>query len=149
MPSNGSKHYKRPESVLVVVYTETGDALLLLRKHPPDFWQSVTGSLEWGENAAAAARRELAEETGIGDVEIVDRCTSRRFRIRPDWASRFRPGVTENLEHLYSVELPEPIPVHLNPEEHTELLWLPRDSAARRVGSWTNREAILAIVPAP
>jgi len=57
--------YKRPESVLVVIHTPRGEVLLLRRRQPADFWQSVTGSLEWGESTAQAARRELAEETGF------------------------------------------------------------------------------------
>ena len=51
--------------MLVVIYTAGGEFLLLERRKPPGFWQSVTGSLEWGETADAAARRELIEETGI------------------------------------------------------------------------------------
>ena len=51
--------------MLVVVYTAGRDVLLLQRREPPDFWQSVTGSLEPGESAIDAARRELLEETGI------------------------------------------------------------------------------------
>jgi lipoyl(octanoyl) transferase len=40
--------------------------LLLLRRTPErgGFWQQVTGRIEPGEDAAAAARRELREETG-------------------------------------------------------------------------------------
>ena len=51
--------YKRPESVLVVVYTVSGQTLLLKRKRPI-FWQSITGSLKWpDESASDAAYREL------------------------------------------------------------------------------------------
>ncbi len=60
--------FKRPESVLVVIYTKDGDALLLQRVRPawPEFWQSVTGSLHWSEQVPLdAARRELHEEAGI------------------------------------------------------------------------------------
>ena len=47
--------YKRPESVLVVVHSSDGMILLLKRADIEDFWQSVTGSLDWGETASAAA----------------------------------------------------------------------------------------------
>jgi ADP-ribose pyrophosphatase YjhB (NUDIX family) len=40
-----------------VIYTAEGEFLLLERRRPPGFWQSVTGSLEWDEHADAAARR--------------------------------------------------------------------------------------------
>ncbi|HEX6549558.1 MAG TPA: dihydroneopterin triphosphate diphosphatase, partial [Gammaproteobacteria bacterium] len=34
--------FKRPESVLVVIYTSRGEVLQLRRREPADFWQSVT-----------------------------------------------------------------------------------------------------------
>ena len=58
--------FKRPESVLVVVTTRAGKVLLLRRADHPEFWQSITGSMEWGdEQPVEAAARELREETGI------------------------------------------------------------------------------------
>ena len=56
---------KRPESVLIIVSTLNAEVLLLRRRRPPGLWQSVTGSLEWGEGPRSAAQRELHEETGI------------------------------------------------------------------------------------
>ena len=71
--------YKRPFSVLVVVHTRSGEVLLLRRRDPPDFWQSVTGSLREGESPAEAAARELAEETGIAHAGLVDCGITHRF----------------------------------------------------------------------
>lgn len=140
---------KRPESVLVVVYTIAGEVLLLRRVRPPDFWQSVTGSLRWDEaDPLVTARRELAEETGLrGELSIVDCDWSQRFPIKPEWRARYGPGVTENLEHVFRLELPESRPIVLSPHEHSDYLWLPRDQAAERTASWTNRDAILRCVP--
>ena len=61
----GAVQYRRPESVLIVIHTEGGEFLLLERRRPPGFWQSVTGSLEWGEFADRAARREVLGENRI------------------------------------------------------------------------------------
>jgi len=137
------KPLKRPESVLVVVYTADLDVLLLHRTHPLDFWQSVTGSMRWEEHDPLdTARRELMEETGLVDEGLASCAVSNRFVIRPEWRVRYGPDVTENVEHVYRLRLPGRVPVMLNSDEHTDYLWLPRAEAAAKVWSWTNREAI-------
>lgn len=142
--------FKRPESVLVVVYTTTREVLLLRRVRPKAFWQSVTGSLEWHESdPIITARRELHEETGIDShcFRLIDCRTSRQFPIKPAWRHRYAPGTRHNTEHVFCLELPQPLPVRLNPSEHREYLWLPRDCAADKVTSYTNRDAILQFIP--
>ena len=51
------------------VRTPAGDRILLTRRHPdgilPDSWELPGGKFEDGEAAAAAAARELHEETGL------------------------------------------------------------------------------------
>jgi ADP-ribose pyrophosphatase len=70
----------RPDLVAIWIYRVPDPArpdrieLLLLRRSPhrplPGLWQCVTGSIEPDERVAAAALRELAEETGIGGEAI-------------------------------------------------------------------------------
>lgn len=135
--------YKRPESVLVVVYTRDGQVLMLRRRHPPDFWQSVTGSLEWGEDRRRAALRELDEETGLTGEELED-CGERTvFTIYPIFRPRYAPGTVENLEHVFRLRLDRPIEVTLDATEHREYRWLPKGEAAALATSHTNRDAIL------
>ncbi len=138
---------KRPESVLVVIYTAADEVLVLRRRQPADFWQSVTGSLHWEEtDPLAAARRELREETGLGDnVEVVACGTINRFPILPPWRHRYAPDAVENVEHVFRVRLSERPPITLNPAEHSEYRWLVRAVAATQVTSYTNREAILRL----
>ena len=143
------KGFKRPESVLVLVYTRGGEVLLMRRTRPADFWQSVTGSLAWGEEPQAAARRELFEETGLTvGADLLDCGVTNRFPIRPPWRARYDPGVHDNTEHVFRVVLPARRSVTLNPAEHSDYAWLPREAAAARASSYTNRDAILAFVPA-
>jgi dATP pyrophosphohydrolase len=137
--------YKRPESVLVVVHTRAGEVLMLERREPAGFWQSVTGSLEWGESPAAAARRELREETRL-EVDIIDCHKTNRFPIHPAWRARYAPGTETNLEHVFRVEFSDRPEVSLNPREHGAYRWLPREAAAELASSWTNRDAILDYV---
>lgn len=142
-----TKAYKRPESVLVVVYTRAGKALMLRRADHPEFWQSITGSLEWSEaDLRAVACRELQEETGIdAGAALHDWGISNRYVIFPEWRHRYAPGITENTEHVFSLELDAEVPVRLNPKEHSAYEWLDLDAAAQRATSWTNRDVLRAL----
>lgn len=134
--------WRRPESVLVVVHTTALECLLLERVQPAGFWQSVTGSLEWGESAADAAARELREETGLEPSGLRDAGVRRRFEIYPEWRRKYAPGVEHNVEHQWYLELPEPRPIETDPREHGDYGWFSLDDAIAKVGSWTNREAL-------
>jgi dihydroneopterin triphosphate diphosphatase len=119
--------------VLIVVHTLGGEVLLLRRCQPPDFWQSVTGSLEWGETPEAAARRELFEETGLPCRRSPRLpASSIRFSILPAWRARYAPDVTENLEHVFRLGLEGRRAIRLNPAEHTDYRWVPAAEAVER-----------------
>ncbi|MBU0594487.1 MAG: dihydroneopterin triphosphate diphosphatase [Pseudomonadota bacterium] len=136
--------YKTPVSVLVVIYTPDLQVLLLERADHPGYWQSVTGSCDPGESLRQTAVREVAEETGL-DAEsfrLDDWQLQNVFEIYAEWRHRYGPGVTHNTEHVFGLEVPQPMPVRLAPREHLNFVWLPWQEAARKVFSWTNVEAI-------
>ena len=134
--------FKRPESVLVVIYTRSRECLLLERAEPRGFWQSVTGSLRSAETPAECAAREVREETGLSAVGLRDAQRERVFPIFPEFRYRYAPGVENNLEHLWYLERPAIEPVRIDPREHVAYEWLPIDLGVARVSSWTNREAL-------
>jgi len=139
----GDKAFKRPESVLVLVCTQQGEILLMERTRPLGFWQSVTGSLRWGEQAASAARRELLEETGLRAGQgLVDLHDGKTFPIRPPWRARYAPQVRRNREHWFVYELRSRQTIRLSRSEHRQFRWLPAATALQRASSWTNRELI-------
>jgi dATP pyrophosphohydrolase len=133
------QRYKRPESVLVVVYTTAGSTLLLERSIPTGFWQSVTGSLEAGETPAAAAARELTEETGIAAIGLRDLEQSARYPIASAWRARYAPDVTHNVEHYFACCVSAPTPITLAAHEHVSYAWLSFEDAITRVSSPSNR----------
>ncbi len=137
--------YKRPESVLILVCTRDGDVLLMERTQPRGFWQSVTGSLNWDETAAAAARRELREETGLkAGQRLIDLHRGERFPIVSPWRARYAPDARFNREHWFLVELASRRMIRLDPKEHRQYRWLPADKAAQLASSWTNQKLIKA-----
>jgi len=140
-PSQG--RFKRPESVLVLVYTRAGEVLMLERTRPRGFWQSVTGSLEWDETPVHAAVRELREETGLWAGQgLRDLRHVETFPIVPPWRERYAPTDRVNTEHWFALELPGRRLVLRNRDEHRQHRWLPWRQAAARASSWTNRAAI-------
>src|SRR3984885_13433082 len=138
--------YRRPESVLIVIYTAGGEYLLLERRRPPGFWQSVTGSLEWGEHADAAARREVIEETGITQGVLVNLQWTQVYEILAAFGKVYAPGVTLNLEHAFSLRLPQRVPVVLSDSEHAQYRWVPGLEALDIVSSSTNRAVIAELL---
>lgn len=136
---------KLPLSVLVVIHTVEREVLLLERALRPGYWQSVTGSLDWPEEPlAAAAAREVREETGIDPAHgrLAAWNVASTFEIYAQWRHRFAPGVTHNTEHVFGLVLPRRLPVSMAPAEHVAFLWLPWREAAERCFSWSNRDAI-------
>jgi dATP pyrophosphohydrolase len=140
--------YKIPRSVLVVIHTPDPQVLMMERAGWTGFWQSVTGSLAHdAERFRDAAIREVREETGLDATryDLRDWGMENRFEIFKKHRSRYAPGVTHNLEHVFSMEVPGPVPVTLDPAEHLSFKWLPYREAAALTISWTNRDAILAL----
>ena len=135
---------KLPVSVLVVIHDPRLHVLLIERAAQPGFWQSVTGSLDdEHEPLAAAAAREVAEETGIvAGGALRDWRLANEYEIYPRWRHRYAPGVWKNVEHVFSLQVPEGTPVRLAEREHRAWQWLPWHEAAAKCFSASNAQAI-------
>jgi len=140
-------HEARPEtqtiSVAVLRQTQAGtEVLLLLRSaEKGGFWQLVTGRREAGESAAAAAAREVAEETG---QSLSVRSLHYRHAFALGEASP--PQVAE--EEAFTALWPGASPVHLGPE-HAEFAWVSVPEALRRLPFAGLRRAVERATSAP
>lgn len=109
-------------------------------------WQSVHGTIEAGEHAWQAARRELMEETGLSPMRAWQLESVNTFYSARDDAVHLCPG--------FAIEVPADAEVRLN-HEHTEFRWL-TEGAAETEFLWPGqrnaireiREVILGRTPA-
>jgi 8-oxo-dGTP diphosphatase len=97
---------RQPVAAVGVVCLRGTEVLLIRRGKPPreGEWSLPGGRIEWGETAASAALRELAEETGveaalIGLVDVVDSILASRSSgdvwghyVLIDYAARWISG---------------------------------------------------------
>jgi dATP pyrophosphohydrolase len=143
--------YKRPESVLVILFDEAHQVLVMQRADDPDFWQSVTGTIEAGEAPLETAYREVLEETGLDlrqlgcDVQGV--LQQNQYQIRPQWRYRYPPGTVHNTEFVFSCQVPSGQPILLT--EHLAHRWVCKEEALQIVWSESNRNAIADYVELP
>lgn len=136
--------------MLVVLFATGGEVLLLRRRVPANFWQSVTGSLKAQETPRQAAEREVLEETGwVTDAELRDSGVVNRYPIHPAWQAQFAPAVRENTEYVFSFQTTAIRAVRIDSREHRAYRWLIREDAAKLATSPTDRAAILSLVPPP
>ena len=105
-PSPDPSPDRSPIPAVGVVCLRDGEVLLIRRANPPrkGEWSLPGGRIEWGETTAAAALRELREETGVeadllGLVDVVDGLFMQRASgdiwahyVLVDYAARWRSG---------------------------------------------------------
>ena len=137
--------YKNNHSVLVVIYAEnTRRVLMLQRRDDPDFWQSVTGSLETDETPTETAIRELWEEVRLKieakSTALFDCDESIEFEIFPHFRYKYAPNVTHCREHWFLLAVEQEFTPELT--EHLAFQWVLPTRAIQMTKSPNNAEAI-------
>jgi 8-oxo-dGTP pyrophosphatase MutT (NUDIX family) len=121
----------------VVFRREGAEPLYLLIRDSYRNWGFPKGHLEDGEQPAAAAIREVGEETGLSRLEI-------RANIDAiDWHFRFRGRLIHKVCHFYLMEAADGKTKPQRAEGITACRWARYDDAARLL-SYANAREVLA-----
>jgi len=97
---------------IAVFLARRGRAEVLVVHRCPElggYWHTVAGGIEPGESPGEAARRELAEETGL-QLDVIGEAFVMTYPLAqepPESRARFAPGLQEVPVHSYLVDAPD------------------------------------------
>lgn len=133
-----ARHQARDETSAggIVFRLDAGQPVFLLIRDSYRNWGFPKGHLEAGEQPAAAALREVKEETGISDLSI-------RSEIDTiDWFFRFRGQLIHKVCHFFLMETVEATTSPQHAEGITACRWTRFDEAQSLV-SYANAREVL------
>ncbi|MEU6104088.1 NUDIX hydrolase [Streptomyces flaveolus] len=109
-------------AVRVVCLDPAGRVLLLRWRDPVDgtlLWEPPGGGVEAGETPLEAARRELAEETGLDPAAVLERSVPVERDVR--WKGVRFVGSEDFFVARFAEERPPPVRTGLLPDEQVAL----------------------------
>ncbi len=121
----------------MVRHDADGTHFLLIRDSY-DNWGFPKGHLEQGEAASAAALREVAEETGLRQLELVGELRT------IDWFFRFRGRLIHKICHFFLMRTTQSATEPQRAEGITACRWAPYADAVRLISYDNAREVLRA-----
>jgi len=136
-PKNRSSLVLQKTAGLIIYYKDDEGIKFLLLKYP-SYWGFVKGLIEKDENIKDAAKRELEEETGIKNFEIIP-----GFEHKQEWFFRLE-GKTIKKEAIFFLakttkEEAEKVKISW---EHEDFAWLLLKEAVDKTRVKPNKELL-------
>ena len=141
---NGSIYFMmKTEAAGGIVINSRGE--VALARSGPVFWGFPKGHIDEGENALAAARREVAEETGLKFVSFVKELGSyERYKSTPDGGDDTSEYKTIHML-LFTAKQEDLAPTDpANPEAR----WVPKSQVGEMLTHSKDREFWERVAPA-
>jgi 8-oxo-dGTP pyrophosphatase MutT (NUDIX family) len=111
----------------VAIFIYRGSEFLLAHRVPQGVWNVIAGQVEDDESYAAAAARELEEETGLVATPV-DLDLTQRYTIEPEYRALYAPDDTTVEIRSFAVAAPASWEPTLN-HEHDIYRWCSLDEA--------------------
>lgn len=135
----------RPETIQLIKIMVHDDQhrVLLLHRRPErgNFWQPITGAIEDGESPAAAAAREMQEETGQ-IAPAVEMGMTQSFMIESQYLASQHGAPIVASEVAFSTALDSRLPIRVDAEEHDACGWFTFEEAFEKIRWTDDREAL-------
>jgi 8-oxo-dGTP pyrophosphatase MutT (NUDIX family) len=139
---NAARQRKAPRARLetssggVVYRSDNHATLFLLIKDPYDNWGLPKGHLEGGETPVEAAIREVAEETGLSELCVIEQLPT------IDWYFKDRGDLVHKFCHFFLIECANGDPKPQVDEGISECVWKPLREALDAVAYANAREVL-------
>jgi 8-oxo-dGTP pyrophosphatase MutT (NUDIX family) len=118
-----------------VIFRKNGEIKFLVLQYGGGYWDFSRGHIEQGESEEETARREIAEETGLKDLEFIP-----GFREKTFWFFR-KEGQTIYKEAIILLAKTTTDKITIS-SEHQDYKWLNYEEAMK-VMTFKNAKAIL------
>jgi len=133
---------KQEKSAGAVIYyydSEKNEPIFLLLRYPT-YWGFAKGWIENEESEEQAAKREIGEETGLMNVELIN-----GFRYEQKWFYKFEGEMRrkEAVFFLVEVDSEKAKTVKIS-DEHEDFAWLNCENALKSMRVKSNKEMIKA-----
>jgi bis(5'-nucleosidyl)-tetraphosphatase len=129
---------KQTSAGIVVFHRQNNKTEYLLLQYAAGHWDFAKGKLEEGETKLQAARRELTEETGLTDIEIVPGFEETLSYIFKDF--RGKPIEKTVTFFVGSIDAKKEI---ILSREHKGSVWLEYEQAVTRLTYSNAREVLI------